>query len=290
MSVRKPGWLVAAPILFLILWSGGYAVAKVGLLYAEPMTLLALRYFLVIIFMALLFVILRPPLPKTRMEWGHLAMVGFLIQSVYFGMCYLAFYAGVAAGTVALLMSLQPVLVGLTAPRWTGEQVGWQRWVGLILGLIGVGIVIIARSDVEPPTLFGFSCAALALIGITSGTLWEKRFGLSHHPVTANLVGFTAGLAGVLPFMFWLETMQINWTWEFTAALTYLVVGNSVIAMGLLLAMIRAGDVSRISSLFYLVPPLAALMAWAMLGELMPPVAWIGLALAAMGVLIATKH
>jgi len=95
------------------------------------------------------------------------------------------------------------------------------------------------------------------LIGITAGSLWEKRFGLSHHPVTANLVEFPIGLAGILLFMFWLETMELNWIWDFTAALGYRVVGNSVIAVGLRLAMNRAGDVGCVSALFFLVTLLA---------------------------------
>lgn len=289
LSTARPKWLLFAPVLFLGLWSGGYAIAKVGLLYAEPMTLLVLRYCFVVVIMAILFMVLKPPLPKKAAEWGHLAVVGFLIQSVYFGMCYLAFRAGVAAGTVALLMSLQPILVGLTAPRWAGERIGWRRWAGLILGLAGAGIVILARSEIETPSVYGFGCAALALIGITAGSLWEKRFGLSHHPVVANLVGFTAGLVGVLPAMLWLETMQVTWTWQFMGALAYLVIGNSVIAVGLLLAMIRAGDVSSVSALFFLVPPLAAFLAWLMLGEIMPPIAWAGMAVAAAGVFVATR-
>lgn len=267
----------------------GYAVAKVGLGYAEPMTLLTLRFALVVAIMAPLFLILRPPTPKSPSEWAHLAFVGFLIQAVYFGFSYLAFRAGVAAGTVALLMSLQPIAVALIAPRWSGEAIGARQWLGLGLGLLGAAVVITARAEIEQPSLFGFACIAVALAGITGGSLWEKRFGLRHHPVTANLVGFTAGLIGVLPAMLMLETMRVDWTWEFGAALAYLVIGNSVIATGLLLAMIRAGDVGRVSALFFLVPPIAAALAWAMLDEIMPPAAWAGMAVAAMGVLLATR-
>ena len=289
MAAGRPAWIALAPVMFLVLWSAGYAVAKVGLLYSQPLTLLALRFGLVVMIMGVLYAVMRPPLPASAADWGHLAMVGFLIQSVYFGMCYVAFYAGVAAGTVALLMSLQPILVALVAPGWTGEAIGWRRWMGLVLGLAGTALVIVARSSIEPPTLLGFACAALALLGITAGSLWEKRFGLDHHPVTANLVGYATGLVGILPALLWLETFQINWTWEFSLALAYLVIGNSVIAVGLLLAMIRAGDVSRVSALFFLVPPLAALLAWLLLGEIMPPVAWAGMVIAAFGVYLATR-
>ena len=289
-STEKPRWLVIAPVVFLFLWSAGYAVAKLGLVYSEPMTLLALRYFFVVAIMGALFLWIRPPLPNTPAEWGHLAMVGFLIQAVYFAMCYLAFNSGIAAGTMALLMSFQPILVGLTAPRWVGETIGWQKWLGLLLGLVGAVIVIVARSDIQTPTLMGLTFAFLGLLGITGGSLWEKGFGISHHPVTANLIGYAAGLVGVLPFMFALETMQVDWTWQFVAALSYLVIGNSVIAVGLLLAMIRAGSVASVSSLFFLVPPLAALIAWLMLGEIMPVVAWFGMAVAGFGVLLATRN
>ena len=289
MTTPKPLWLALAPVMFLCLWSMGYVVAKIGLQYTEPMTLLVLRYAAVVVIMAALFAILRPPLPKTRADWGHVAFVGFLIQAIYFGMSYFAFRSGVAAGTVALIMSLQPIIVAIIAPRWSGEAISARMWVGLALGLIGAGIVIIARSSIAAPSVFGFLFCALGLAGITIGSLWEKRFGLSHHPVTANLIGFTAGLAFVAPLMLATERMEVTWTWEFTAALAYLVIGNSVIAVGLLLAMIRAGDVGKVSALFYLVPPLAAVLAWVMLGEVMPPLAWAGMAVAAVGVWLATR-
>lgn len=286
---KKPWWLIAAPVIFLFLWSGGYVVAKVGLVYSPPLTLLVLRYVCVVVLMALLFVFIRPKLPKNAKDWGHLAIVGVLMQTVYFGMCYIAFINGIGAGSAALIMSLQPILVAIIAPSWSGEHISIRQWGGLVLALVGTAIVIIARSDVGPAPIFGLICATLALVGITSATLWEKRFGVTHHPVTTNLIGYTAGLIGVLPFMFWLETPQVNWTWSFAGALFYLVIGNSVIAVGLLMAMIRAGEVSKVSALLFLVPPLSALMAWLVLDEVMTPTAWLGLVMAGAGVFLATR-
>lgn len=285
----RPLWLTLAPALFLVLWALGYSVAKIGLLYTEPLTLLALRFGCVVIIMAVLFAVLRPPLPKTRADFLHLAFVGFLIQAVYFGGCYYAFNAGIGAGTLALLMSLQPILVALLAPLWTDETVGRKSWLGLCLGLAGALLVIGVRSDIEPPTLFGMGFALIALCGISSGSIWEKRFGTSHHPVTANLIGYGAGFIGILPALALQDSFHIEWTGTFIAVLAYLVIGNSVIAVGLLLAMIRAGDVSRVSALFFLVPPLAAFAAWVSLGEVMPPLAWAGLVLASAGVYLATR-
>jgi drug/metabolite transporter (DMT)-like permease len=286
---QRPLWLILAPFIFLGLWSMGYSVAKIGLLYTDPMTLLALRFGCVIVIMTILFLIVRPPLPKTRAEWGHLAFVGFLIQAVYFGMNYFAFESGVGAGTGALLMSFQPILVALIAPVWSAEVIGRRSWIGLALGLCGTLLVIGSRTEIEPPSLFGLTCAAVALLGITSGSLWEKRFGLNHHPVTSNLIGYTAGFIGILPALALQDSFEVEWSGAFIAALAYLVIGNSLIAVGLLLAMIRAGDVSRVSALFFLVPPLAAMVAWIMLGEVMPPIAWLGLAAASLGVYLATR-
>lgn len=288
-KTEQPLWLVFAPSIFLFVWSTGYVAAKFGLGFIEPFTFLALRYGMIVLIMTALFVILRPKLPKTAMDWGHLAIVGVLMQAVYFGFCYMAFNLGMAVGTLSLLLSLQPILVGLIAPRWSGEAVGLKQWMGLVFGLLGAVIVILARSDIEPPSVLSFTFAFLALAGITSASLWEKRFGSSHHPVTANFVGFAAGLLGVLPFMFIFEEITVVWTWQLIVSLFWLVIGSSLIGVGLLWAMIRAGDVAKVSALFFMVPPLAAFFAWIVLDELMPPLAWAGMGVATMGVYIATR-
>lgn len=289
MNTNQPAWLVLAPGIFVVMWSTGYVAAKFGLGYIEPITFLALRFACVVVIMAVLFVIIRPPLPKSPAEWMHLAIVGFLLQAMYFGMCYMSFNAGLSVGTLALILAMQPIIVALIAPRWNGESVGWRQWTGLILGLAGAVLVITARSEIAAPSAIGFAFASLALFGITGGSLWEKRFGVSHHPVTANLVGFTVGLLGVTPFMIAYESMEITWTWELVGSLVYLIVASSLIALGLLLAMIRAGEVSKVSALFFLVPPLAAVFAWIVLDEVMPPIAWAGMVVAGLGVFMATK-
>ena len=289
MPTSKPLWLVLAPVIFLLLWSGGFSVAKLGIQHAEPLSFLALRYASVLVLLAPLLVIMRPPLPQKPAEWMHLAIVGFLIQTIYFGLSYMAFKAGVSAGGVAIIVCLQPILVGLIAPRFTGEKVSPLRWLGLALGLAGAATVILARSSIELEHPLGILACVGALAGITTGTLWEKRFGKTHHPVASNAVQYLAGLAGPLPLALAFESFSFEWNLPFVAALGYLVIGNSIIAMTLLLAMIRAGEVSRVSSLFYLVPPLSALMAWPVLGEAMPPLGWAGFALAALGVAIAVR-
>lgn len=285
-----PRWLGAAPALFLLFWSAGFSFGKLGLAHSGPMTFLALRYAFVLVLLLPLVVALRPPLPKGRREWGHLAAVGLLLQAAYFGLTYIAFELGVSAGGVALIVSLQPILVALAVPWTAGERVGPRRWLGLLLGLGGAGIVIVARSAVAGTTWVGIAAAIAALVAITLGTLYEKRFGVHHHPVTSNTVQYVVALAVIVPLALLMDERAVAWVPALWIALGYLVVCNSLIAMTLLLAMIRFGEAARVSALFFLVPPGAALIAWGVLGETMPPLAWPGIALAAVGVALATRR
>jgi drug/metabolite transporter (DMT)-like permease len=285
----SPLLLKAAPAIFLLFWSGGFAAGKVGLAYTGPLTFLAVRYALVLLILLPLVLIMRPPLPRTPAAWGHLAVVGFLIQGLYFGLGYLALAMDISTGAVALIVSLQPILVALAAPRISGERVGHRAWVGLGLGLGGAALVILARSAVEALPALGVLAAVGALGGMTVGTLYEKRFGIAQHPVTANSVQYAAGLATTLPLAFLVEDHTIEWSLPLGLSLLYLIVCNSLIALTLLLMMIRRGEVSRVSALFFLVPPMAALIGWLVLDEQMPPLAWVGLVLAAAGVALATR-
>lgn len=287
--MKRPLWLAAAPVIFLLLWSAGFGVAKLGLMHAQPLTLLALRYVLVLAVLIPVAIVIRPPLPKTWRAAADVAVVGFLIQVAYFGLCYVAFKAGVSAGAVSIIVCLQPILVALAAPAMVGEMMSRKGWIGLAMGLAGAAVVILARSKIAAESPFGLACTLLALLGITGGTLYEKRFGVTHHPVTANLIQYAVGAAFTLPLAFATESLQIQWDMQFVWVMTYLVLGNSLLALSLLLAMIRVGAVSRVSALFYLVPPLSALFAWPLLGEVMPPLGWLGMVLAATGVALASR-
>lgn len=289
MSGLRTWAIRLAPFLFLLLWSGGYTFAKVGLKYAEPMTFLALRYACVLLLMWPLFLIVRPRLPQRLMSWVHLAVTGLLMQAIYFGMSYLAFADGLSAGGVALIVSLQPILVAIAAPMFVSELVSRYRWFGLILGLAGAALVIWSRQDVSTASYVGVAFAVIALIAMSTGSIYEKRFGVNQHPITATIVQFSVGFFVILPIAMFRETLQVSFTPELVWSLAYLVIGNSIIAISLLLYLIRAGEVSRVSALLFLVPPVASLLAWFVLDEAMPPLAWVGMAVAGAGVLVASK-
>jgi drug/metabolite transporter (DMT)-like permease len=280
-------WL--APATFLALWSAGFAFVALGLPYSEPITFLALRYAIVIAVLTPAFLVLRPPLPKARRDWVDLIVVALLLQAAYFTLLYLALDLESSAGTVALIVSLQPILVALLAPRVAGERVTKIRWAGLALGLIGAGVVIASRSTLGGASAAGLACAAAAMVALTAGTLYERTHGSEHHPVSANAVQFAVALAVTLPAALILEGFPVEWTGDLAISLAYLVFANSLVSITLLLMMVRRGEASRVSSLFFLVPPLAALIAWAVLGESLPASSWLGMAVAAVGVGIATS-
>lgn len=288
-STGTPLWLTAAPTLFLLLWSFGFVFLKLGLAYADPFTFLALRYACVVALLAIPCLIVRPPLPATPQTWMHLAIVGLLVQAGYFSFAYLSLKTGISAGALAIITAQQPILVGLLAPAFASERVGPIRWLGLIMGVAGAGIVIVAKAEVEVASSAGLLYGVLALLCMTTGTLWEKRYGTEVHPVSANMVQYTVGLAVAAPLAFLLEPMIVQWTTGLFVSLAYLVIGNSIIAITLLLAMVRHGEASRVSALFCLVPPTTALLALPILGEAIPVLAWPGMMLAVAGIYLVMR-
>ncbi|GAB5468931.1 MAG: DMT family transporter [Rhodospirillales bacterium] len=282
-------WSWLAPLLFVVLWSSGFAFAKLGLEDSDPLTFLALRYAAVLIILLPIALILRPPLPRAPATWGHIAVVGFLIQVVYFSFSYLAISVGLSASANALIAAMQPILVALASPLLLSERVGSRRWLGLLLGLSGASLVIIARAAVEVVTPLGIGLSVVALLALAGATLYERRFGVSAHPVSANLIQYVVGFGLLLPLAAVFEPLRVVWSVNLAIALAYLVIANSLISVTLLLAMLRRGEAARVSALFFLTPPTAALVAAAILGEALPPLAWVGMALAAGGVALATR-
>ncbi len=290
--------LTLAPIGFLCLWSMGFSFGKLGLGGAEPLTFLAWRYWLALAAMILLAVILRPRLPRGQALLSA-ALVGLLIQVGYFGFGYLSFRYGLSAGLSALILSLQPILVGLLGPIMTGQPVSGRQWLGLGLGLVGAVWVILAQSGAQTivaspdgqggDRVLALVFGLLSLPCITAASLVEARIGRPTHPVSNNMIQYAVGLAVVLPLSLVLEQGLIDFTTPTLIGLGYVVIGNSLIAVSLLMFMLRAGEVARVSALFYLIPPLAAVAAWVILGEALNPWAWPGMAVALGGVVIARR-
>lgn len=280
----------AAPFIFVILWAGGYSFAKLGLAHIEPLTMLALRYALALL--VLLPFLLREGTrwPSGPRHWAAVVLTGFLIQCVYFGLAYLAMKRGMNAGTTAIIMSLQPVIVAALVPVVVGGRGGVVLWAGLVLGFLGAVLVILSGHALGPSPLPAVLLAVAALGGMTGATLFEKWHGMRTDPVTGGLIQYATGLVVLLPAAWLGETMRIDWQPALVVSLAYLVIANSLVSIGLYIALLQRGDATRISALFYLVPPLAMIVAWALLGEPVTPLTLAGFALSAAGVHLVNRR
>ncbi len=207
----------------------------------------------------------------------------------HFSCSWIALASGVPLAVVALVLSLQPVLTALLAPRLAGQKVAGRVWAGLVLGLAGAAVVILSRGEIGAFPLPALLIVFGALAAFTTATLLDRRFGGKHHPVAVNTIQFAVAAACTVPMAILLEGFRFDLTVGLVAAVGYLAVGTSLVALSLFLVMVRYGEAARVASLLYLVPPIAALLGWVFLGQAVPPVLWGGMALASAGVWLAMR-
>lgn len=277
-----------APLLFVFLWSTGFIGAKFGLPYAEPLSFLLTRYGLVIGLMLLVVMATRAPWPKEPEQWWHIGVSGVLVHAVYLGGVFIAISHGLPAGVTALVVGMQPLLTAFSAGWLLGEKVTPRQWIGLVLGFIGVGLVVsgsLGEANLGPMLW----PAVIALLGITAGTLYQKRFCARFDLRTGSVIQFvpTALLTAVAVALF--EDYRIDWTGEFVFALAWLVLVLSLGAISLLNLLIRNGSAVNVASLFYLTPPTTALVAWAVFGETLTLTATFGMLIAVSGVYLVAR-
>jgi len=277
-------WLNAMPGLFVLLWSTGFVSAKYGLPYAEPLTFLLLRFVLVVALMLPLALATRADWPSTRAQLGHVAVVGVLMQGGYLAGVFCSIHLGMSAGVSALIVGIQPILTAFASAPLFGERLRARQWLGLFLGFGGVLLVVLGRTALSGITTATLSLSVLALVSITAGTLYQKRYCGAVDLRVGSVIQFCAAGLVLLPLALVFETMQVRWTGEFMATLAWLVLVLSIGAISLLYILIRKGAATAVASFFYLVPPCTALMAYFMFGETLNAMAMAGMALAAVGV------
>jgi drug/metabolite transporter (DMT)-like permease len=277
--------VVAAPAVFVVLWSSGFIASKAGLPYAEPMTYLSLRMGAVVLVLGALVLIQRPAWPS-RACILHNIVAGLCVHGLYLGGVFIAIYHGLPAGLSALIVALQPILTSTLANRWLGERVVPHQWVGLFLGLVGVWLVVHERTGGGDVALIGWITVFVALIGITAGTLYQKRFASGVNWRIGLLVQYAAaGVLFVLGALLF-ETRVVQWTPQFIFALSWSAFVLSLGAIWLFYFMIRRTAAMRVTSLFYLTPPVTALMAWLLFDERLAPLALLGMAICVAGVFL----
>lgn len=286
--------LAAMPVVFVLLWSTGFIGAKFGLPYAEPFTFLFIRFVLTLFLLIPLISLMRISWPSSPRLWVHIGVSGLLVHATYLGGVFYGIYLGMPAGLAALLVGLQPLLTAACAGPLLGERLSTRQWVGLLLGLVGISLVLGSKLELGSSLFEGFGLGALlsvtaALLGISLGTLYQKRYCTSMPLLSGAVVQYMAAgvLLGIGALVF--ETREVHWSPTFILTLAWLVLILSIAAILLLMALIKKGEASRVASLFYLVPPVTALQAWWLFDERLPLLGLIGMLVAIAGVILAVR-
>jgi drug/metabolite transporter (DMT)-like permease len=277
----------AFPALFVLLWSTGFIGAKLGLPYADPLIFLELRFLLVLAILLPLCWAFKAPWPSRRRAL-QMAVSGGLLQAGYLGGVFASLHHGMPAGVSALVTGMQPVLTAVLGSWLLRETVSPRQWLGFFLGIAGVLLVVGERIVVERLGAAAVGLSVFALLSITLGTLWQKRHGAGIDLRTGAAIQFMAAAVILAPFAM-LEGGEVRWSGEFVFALAWLVVVLSFGAIFLLLTLIRRGRATQVSSLFYLVPPTTALLAWPLFGETYSLSAAAGMGLAMLAVWLVMK-
>jgi len=286
---KDAAWLRFAPALFVLLWSTGFVGAKYGLPYAPPLTFLAIRVVIVALLLALWAWARREAWPRTWTEVGHIAVVGVLLQGVYLAAVYVAFVLGLESGTSAVIVSIQPLLVAALAGPVLRERVSGLQWTGLVLGLAGVAVVVWRKAGISHESFVAALLCVLALLCITAAMLYQKRFLGAMPLLSGNALQFAAAACFTVPAALLFEDGRVDWTWEFVFAMAWLIVVLSIGAVGLLVLLIQRGAATKVASLFFLVPPTVALMAWPLLGETLSWAELAGMVLVMLGVALVNR-
>ncbi|HZW47979.1 MAG TPA: DMT family transporter [Microvirga sp.] len=279
-----------APPLFVLIWATGFIVARIVAPHAEPLTFLLVRYLLALLVLGGIVLAVRAPWPRRGREWGQAMVAGILLHGFYLGGVFWSVKHGLPAGISALVAGLQPLVTAALAGPLLGEKVSARRWAGILTGLAGASLVVAPKigDGGVPPLALGV--CFFGMLSITLGTIWQKRTGSTLDLRVNALVQYVGAALVTLPLVLLLEEGHIDVTLPLVGAMAWAVLGLSVGAIGLLLYLIRQGAVVGVATLLYLVPPVAALMAFVLFGETLNVVQMIGMALAALGVAIASRN
>jgi drug/metabolite transporter (DMT)-like permease len=278
------------PVAFVLIWSTGFVVARLGMPHAQPLTFLAARFALSALAFCAWVRISGAAWPRSRAQVLHLAVTGLLMQAGYLAGVWCAVKAGLGAGLVALIVGLQPVLTAIwVSARGQEQRVRVLQWLGLALGLAGLLLVVWQKLSLGQANASTMSLATLALASITAGTLYQKRWVQPCDVRSANAVQLLAALLVTLPLAC-LEPWQFDAHPDLFIALAWSVLVLTVGGSSLLFLLLQRGAATAVTSLMYLVPPCTALMAWWLFNETLSVPVLAGLALTAVGVALVVRE
>lgn len=283
-----------APLVFVLLWSTGFVGAKYILPFAEPFVFLTIRYAIATLLLVIIAKSIGESLTLNRDQIWQSIAVGVFLQVIYIGGVFYAVHLGVPAGITSAIVSLQPIVVSVLAVRFLGERIRWVQGAGLLLGLFGVCLLLLPKifsGDFVPSfSGVGILSCFLALSGTTAGYLLQKKSGTDIPFLPGTAVQFAAATLIFAMAATFTEEWKVEVTTEFLLALAWIVIALSIGSIFLLFYLLKNDSASSVSSLYYLVPPLTAIEAFALFGEKIAPVGLVGMAFAAIGTILVTRR
>ena len=283
-----------APALFVFLWSTGFVGAKYIVPYAEPFTFLTIRYFLAALILFAIAYAFKQPLKLSKEQFKASFAVGILLHVIYIGGVFYAVSLGVSAGISAVIVSIQPVLVSLLAVPLLGERLRWVQVVGLFLGVAGIALLLLPKvfqGDYTASTsIVGIIICVIALLGTSGGYLVQKKLGGEIPFLSGTGAQYAISALAFAILSVATEDQIIQWVPEFFFGLAWIVFMLSIASIVLLYGMLRTGSASKVSSLYYLVPPVAAIQAYFLFDEVIGFVGIIGMAFAGLGVVLVMRQ
>jgi drug/metabolite transporter (DMT)-like permease len=290
-AAARPLWHFFMPPLFVVLWASGFVVTKLGVRFAEPFTFLLYRFVIVTLLLAGIAVATGAPWPRSWRFAGHIAVVGLFLQAVYLGGVYTAIARGIPAGISALIVGVQPIIIAAVVGPLLGERVRARQWLGLVLGFLGIGLVLWNKLSLDIGQLEGVAWNAVGLIGITVATLYQKKYCSQMDWRSGGVIQYGAAAAATYAMTLIMgETGTIEWSRDIIIAYAWLILVLSLGAVSLLGWLIRRGEASRVASMFYLVPPTAALGGWLLFDETQGLLALLGMAVTVVGVALVARR
>jgi len=288
-------WVKAMPAVFVLIWSTGFIVARYGMPYAPPFTFLLWRYVFSILCFLPWIVLARVAWPRDRKQALHLAVTGMLMHAGYLGGVWAAVKAGMGSGLSSLIVGIQPVLTAIwlsTLSRSGGTAVSRRQWLGLLLGFAGLVMVVSRKflqgTPLDHVTFENMAWALMALLAITTGTLYQKRYVQPCDVRTANTVQLMAAALVTIPLA-WLEPEGMQWNSQLMGAMAWSVLGLTLGGSSLLYMLIQRGAAATVTSLMYLVPPTTAAIAWLLFDEQITSITLLGTAITAVGVSLVVR-
>ncbi len=275
---------------FVVVWGAGFLATKIGLQHAAPFTFLTLRYAFGVACLLLILAVVRPAWPRAPRTLAHLLIAGLLMHAIQLGGSHYAQYLGLSAGITALILSAQPLLTAGIASRWMGERLAPAQWTGVAVGLLGVALVVWHKIDSRALHAAGLAAVGIGLAGVTAGTLYQRAFCPHVDLWSGAFLQFAVSLLVLAPLAWRVEGLRVDWSWALPAAIAFLVIGASILAVNALHTLMRRGQATRVTSIFYLTPIVAVVLEYLLYGEVPSVTSAIGIAVTCAGVALVARR